>query len=81
MQVMYNAALFGARVLEWSGYILCFTCLLILIVYGNSHFHCILMTPEPGFEWECAKVTTEEVLTTYVGAIKQGLMAIGIPVG
>jgi hypothetical protein len=62
---MEKAALFGAYVLMLGGYASLLFSVWVLMTYFVSHFYCILNTPDPGFEWECARQATQETLTYY----------------
>ncbi len=63
--MMYRAALVGAFLLEAAGYIVLLFSVFVLMTYIMSHFVCILSTPEPGFEWECARISAQETLMSY----------------
>jgi hypothetical protein len=63
---MDKAALLGAYVLMLGGYVSLAFSAFVLFTYLCSHFVCILATPEPGWEWECAKQSTQETLTHYL---------------
>jgi hypothetical protein len=64
-----TAGIIGARILEYAGYITLLVGMFILGVYFIAMFHCILNTPEPGWEWECAGDTTAETFNAYLRAL------------
>jgi hypothetical protein len=66
---MDRVAIFGARILEYGGYIVLFVSMFILCVYAAAMFNCILSTPVPGFEWGCASDATVETLQGFLRSL------------
>jgi hypothetical protein len=63
---MDKAAILGARLLEFGGYVILLFCSFVLLVYVSAHFGCILATENSGFEFECAEAKTSQILASYL---------------
>jgi hypothetical protein len=68
---VYSVGIFGARILEYAGYLILVGLLFVFIIYALAHWNCMLGTSATGWEWGCAADQTTEIVQSYLRLLTQ----------